>query len=333
MLVKTSNALIYFIFSLVFVAIFVAFVGGEFIPIEKYAALPQEILDINTLFLSIFLEAIPFVLIGVFISALIQSFIKEEHLQRFIPSNPILAIIPGVIIGAIFPICECAVVPIVRRLVQKGMPLHVGFVILVSAPILNPIVYLSTYYAFQSSHHVALERMGLAFVVSIILGLLIYCFYGDSNQLKGIHSSASGHHHPHKRIGKWKETMHHAIDEFFGMGKYLLFGSLVASVIQAFLARETLLNVGHGLVSGPSAMMGMAYVLSLCSEADAFVAASFKSVTSGTSLLAFLVYGPMIDLKNTILLFAYFKNKFVAGFLVLVTVVVFSVILLYSFWY
>ncbi|KGP71705.1 hypothetical protein N782_16995 [Pontibacillus yanchengensis Y32] len=301
--------------------------------------IPQKVLDINTIFLSIFLEAIPFVLLGVFISALIQTFVKEDHLQRFIPGNAIVAVVPAVAIGAVFPVCECAIVPIVRRLLQKGMPLHVGFVILVSAPVLNPIVYLSTYYAFQSTPGIAHARMGLALLVALAIGLLIYFFFGNRNQLKEEKSSSISHdhhhhhHHHHPKKNKLTETLYHASDEFFDMGKYLLFGALIASIVQAFMARETLVDVGSGVLSGPAAMMGMAYILSLCSEADAFVASSFQSVTSSAALLSFLVYGPMIDLKNTILLFAYFKKKFVLGFLLIVTFVVFWFTLLYDLWF
>ncbi len=312
----------------------IIFLIGDFIPVDNYVTVPTKLLDINTIFLSIFLEAIPFVLLGVFISALIQTFIKEDHLQRYIPSNPIVATVPAVVIGAIFPVCECAIVPIVRRLIQKGMPLHVGFVILVSAPILNPIVYLSTYYAFQSTPIIAHSRMGLALIVSLLIGLFIYFFYGNKNQLKNTdHANHHTHDHDHHHhSSKLKETLYHASDEFFDMGKFLLFGALVASVVQAYLARETLLEIGSGTISGPVAMMGLAYVLSLCSEADAFVASSFKGVTSGAALLSFLVYGPMIDLKNTILLFAYFKKKFVMGFLIIVTFIVFWITLLYQLW-
>lgn len=332
MIVKTARFFTKLLLYLILFIIMIIFFIGDFIPIDQYITVPPKLLDINTIFLSIFLEAIPFVLLGVFISALIQTFIKEEHLQRFIPQNPVIAIVPAVVIGAIFPVCECAIVPIVRRLIQKGMPLHVGFVILVSAPILNPIVYLSTYYAFQSTPFIAHYRMGLAFIISLLIGLLLYFFYGNKNQLKTSKKKEEHNHDHHVHHGRIKETLYHASDEFFDMGKFLLLGALVASVVQAYLARETLVEVGSGTLSGPIAMMGLAYVLSLCSEADAFVASSFKGVTSSAALLSFLVYGPMIDLKNTVLLFAYFKNRFVLGFLAIVTFVVFWVILLYQMW-
>lgn len=293
------------------------------------AGVPSVLLDMNTMWISIVLEAIPFVLLGVFISSIIQIFVKEETLQRFIPSNPVLALIPAITIGAIFPVCECAIVPIVRRLLQKGMPLHVGIVILVSAPVLNPIVFLSTNYAFQTDSIMAWTRMGLAFFAALLIGALIYRFYGNRNML---HTSIHDHGHDHDHDGgnRISQVFQHASDEFFDMGKFLIFGALVASAVQTFVARDALVGVGNGDVAGPAVMMGLAYILSLCSEADAFVGSSFTGLFSTGSILAFLVYGPMVDLKNTILMLAYFKKRFVLGFLIIVTIAVYAITLVYQ---
>lgn len=318
----------FFGYLLLFVFIILFLFGDLFI--KDFIQVPNRLLDVNTIFLSILLEAIPFILLGVFVSAVIQVFIHEDMLKRYIPSNPIIALFPAVIMGAIFPICECAIVPIVRRLIKKGMPLHVGFVILVSAPILNPIVFLSTYHAFRSNLMIAYARMGLAFVAALIIGAIIYYFYRNSYQLKEPKSLQQNIHvdHYHNKRQKIKDTFYHASDEFFDMGKFLIIGALVASLVQAFLPRELLVEIGNGTLSGPLVMMGLAYILSLCSEADAFVASSFKQLVSPSALVAFLVYGPMIDLKNTILMIAYFRLRFVIGFIIIVTVTVFLGVLI-----
>lgn len=273
------------------------------------------------------LEAIPFVLLGVFISSVIQIFVKEEALQRFIPRNPALALLPAITIGAIFPVCECAIVPIVRRLLQKGMPLHVGIVILVSAPVLNPIVFLSTFYAFQTDVSIAWARMGLAFFAALLIGAIIYRVYGNQDML---HSRGHIHEHDHNGGNRIAQVFQHASDEFFDMGKFLIFGALVASIVQTFMARDALVGIGNGEWAGPAVMMGLAYILSLCSEADAFVASSFTGLFSSSSILAFLVYGPMTDLKNTILMMAYFKKRFVLGFLIIVTIAVYLITIVYQ---
>jgi len=297
----------------------------DFFQFDEY--FPGHIKSVHVIFLSIVLEAIPFILLGVFISSFIQIFVSEKTIQKFLPKNPFAALFPAAILGAIFPVCECAIVPIVRRLIKKGVPLHIGVVFLVGAPILNPVVFASTYYAFQSNVEVAFARMGLAFILSIVMGFIIYLFFENRSQLK---EEYHHHHHHHHHQNKFMSMLHHASDEFFDMGKYLIIGAFVASLFQAYLDRTLLINIGNDEWLGPAVMMAFAYVLSLCSEADAFVASSFANVFSTSSLLAFLVYGPMIDLKNTIMLFAYFKKKFVLTFLIVVTVVVYFSILIYQ---
>ncbi|SDY59281.1 hypothetical protein SAMN05421736_102356 [Evansella caseinilytica] len=303
---------------------------------EMLNNIPSALINVNTIFLSIVLEAIPFILLGVFISSLIQIYVSEETLQRFIPKNAIAALIPAALLGAILPLCECAIVPVVRRLIKKGMPLHIGVVFLVAAPILNPIVFASTYFAFKDpfsqTNTVLYSRMGLAFVLSIIIGAIFYAvFKNNSQQLRGnvpVHHDHS-HQYEEKKptiFSRIRDAFYHAVDEFFMMGKYLIIGAFIAALFQTFLNRDVLQSIGTNDYSSTMVMMGFAYLLSLCSEADAFVASSFRSSFSEMSLVAFLVYGPMLDLKNTFMLFALFKSRFVLVFIVTVTIVVFAAI-------
>ncbi len=269
----------------------------------KDLAIPVSLLNVNSIFLSIVLEAIPFILLGVFASALIQVFVSEELIQRLIPKNPYIALLPAVLVSALLPVCECAIIPVIRRLLKKGMPLHIGVVILVGAPILNPVVFAATFYAFQSNTSIVYSRMGLAVAVCLLIGLSVYFFFKNSNQLRDV----DVHDHEEAKAGnKLKQTLYHASDEFFDMGKYLLFGALVASLFQTFLDRQLLTNLASNEFMSSAVMMGFAYVLSLCSEADAFVASSLSHTFSPTALLAFLLYGPMMDFKNTIMLLSFF---------------------------
>lgn len=358
-------------FTLLFVILYLYFNRERLQDEGALFTVPDAWLDVNTIFLSIVLEAAPFLLLGVFVSALIQIYVKEDTLQKYIPKNAYAALIPAAMLGAIFPICECAIIPVVRRLIKKGMPLHVGVVFLVGAPILNPVVAASTYYAFRTDLTVLYARMGLAFVLAIIIGAIIYLLFKNSHQLKeqvsssvqnGAHSHGHGHNHAHsdehhhhdkhkhyskqhhklqqqkrplaERLKeaptKIKETLYHAGDEFIDMGKFLIIGAFVAAMFQTFLDRQILLAIGSDVYSSTLVMMAFAYVLSLCSEADAFVAASFGSTFTIGSIIAFLVYGPMLDLKNTIMLFAFFKVRFVLAFIATVTVVVFASVVLLS---
>ncbi|MGE8203709.1 permease [Heyndrickxia sp. NPDC080065] len=285
--------------------------------------IPNDFFNVNTIFLSIVLEAIPFILIGVFASALIQSFVSEKTIQKILPRHAFLAMIPASLLGVIFPICECAIIPIARRLIKKGLPQHVGIVFMLTVPILNPVVFLSTYYAFQNDHVILYVRMGLAFVVAIIVGSMIYLLFHNKNILKHALPFEQNHFST-VRKNRLGEVFKHASDEFFDTGKFLIIGALCASFFQTFLDRSLLVSIGTNETAAPAVMMGFSYVLSLCSEADAFVASSFHNTFTMGSLIAFLVMGPMLDIKNTIMLFAYFRMKFVISLMVITIVTIYG---------
>ncbi|MGE8078274.1 permease [Peribacillus loiseleuriae] len=293
--------------------------------------IPSSFFNVNTIFLSIILEAIPFILLGVFVSALIQTFVSENAIQRLLPRNVYLAVIPAALLGLIFPICECAIIPVVRRLIKKGMPAHVGVVFMLSAPIINPVVYASTYFAFQSTPYMANARMVISFISAMVIGLVMYRLCKEDTILKERKERHHHHHdHHHTRGNKFADTLYHASDELFDTGKYLFIGAFCASLFQTFLDRNLLLSIGTSSTLAPGVMMGFAYILSVCSNADAFVAASFGSTFSKGALLAFLVFGPMIDIKNTLMLFAYFRKRFVVSLAIVTFICVYLTVYLFQ---
>lgn len=329
--------------------------------------LPDSFLQMNTIFISIMIEALPFVLIGVFIAGFIQMFISEAFIAKIIPKNRFLAVIVGSVIGVLFPSCECGIVPIVRNLIAKGVPLHAGIAFMLTAPIINPVVLFSTYVAFGSTWEVPMLRVLGSLVVAMVVGNAIAYFYkgeglkekfllyetaGErkekeetpavmaiagmdgaiaSGSAHTMHTEAEHHHHhehSHDDVkmsmkDKIWHTLQHAVDEFFSVGKFLVFGALLAAAMQTYIKTSTLVSIGHGPVLSILLMMVLAFVLSLCSEADAFIGASFRSVFSTQSIVAFLVFGPMLDIKNLMMMLATFKAKFVAFIVIGVTVTVF----------
>ncbi|SDH87091.1 permease [Alteribacillus bidgolensis] len=287
-------------------------------------SLPESFQQLNTIFLSILIEAIPFVLIGVLIAGFIQIFITEEHIERWIPKNKMSAVTMSCVVGAFFPACECGIVPIVRRLVTKGVPIYAGVGFLLTGPLINPIVILSTYMAFGNDAKMAGLRMGIGFLAALIIAFIVSIFY-KSTQLKHPRDTAAESSPKYKTtlFQRLADMLKHSIDEFFDMGKFLIIGAFVAAFFQTYVSSSSLFVLGEGLMGSMLVMMGLAYFLSLCSEADAFIGASFRSLFSPASILAFLVYGPMIDLKNTIMLLSVFKTKFVITLLCLITFVVF----------
>ncbi|WP_163536115.1 permease [Gracilibacillus sp. YIM 98692] len=290
--------------------------------------LSDSFLHMNTIFLSILIEALPFVLIGVLIAGFIQIFITEDQLKRWIPKNKYLAVLMSCVVGGLFPACECGIVPIVRRLIAKGVPIYAGVGFLLTGPLINPIVIFSTYMAFGNDLQIALSRMFLGFLIALVIALLV-SFLFRSNQLKHsiMNENQCSLHAPHTYkqsfLDKLGKTTLHAVDEFFDMGKYLIIGALLASFVQVYVSTEFLVSVGNGHAAALAIMMGLAYLLSLCSEADAFIGASFSNIFPQTAILGFLIYGPMIDLKNTLMMLSVFKIRFVVVFVVLVSVTTF----------
>lgn len=142
--------------------------------------LPDSFHQLNTIFLSLVIEAVPFVLIGVFIAGFIQIFITEDHIQRFIPKNKVSAAVMSCAAGGLFPACECGIVPITRRLVAKGVPVHAAVGFLLTGPLINPIVILSTYMAFGNDIQMAALRMGIGFIAALTIALIIGLFFQSS---------------------------------------------------------------------------------------------------------------------------------------------------------
>ncbi|MBU8593851.1 permease [Bacillus subtilis] len=281
----------------------------------------SSFLQLNSIFISILIEAIPFILIGVILSGIIQMFVSEEMIARIMPKNRFLAVLFGALAGVLFPACECGIIPITRRLLLKGVPLHAGVAFMLTAPIINPIVLFSTYIAFGNRWSVVFYRGGLALAVSLIIGVILSYQFKDTQLLK---PDEPGHHHHHHGtlLQKLGGTLRHAIDEFFSVGKYLIIGAFIAAAMQTYVKTSTLLAIGQNDVSSSLVMMGLAFVLSLCSEVDAFIASSFSSTFSLGSLIAFLVFGAMVDIKNLLMMLAAFKKRFVFLLITYIVVIV-----------
>jgi len=290
-------------------------------------SLPQSFLQMNTIFISILIEALPFVTLGVLISGIIQIFVTEEMIAKIMPKNRILAVIFASFLGILFPSCECGIVPIVSRLVSKGVPISAGIAFMLTAPIINPVVLFATYIAFGSDWKIAIYRGIGAIIVAIVVGVFIaYRFKGNPFK-ENYH-----HHHHHEKTTFWKKiwrTLEHAVEEFFSMGKYLVIGSLIAAAVQTYVKTSTLVSIGQGPASSSLVMMALSFILSLCSEADAFIASSFRTTFSTGSLLAFLVFGPMVDIKNLMMMLATFKKRLVFMIVAAVFVLVFGYSLLF----
>jgi uncharacterized protein len=278
----------------------------------------SSLLQMNTIFISILIEALPFILLGVIISGIIQIFVTDEMMAKAIPKNKFGAIVLASVIGALFPACECGIVPITRRLMAKGVPLYAAIPFMLTGPIINPVVLFATFVAFGNDWKIMIERGVVAFLVSLIVGLIL-AFQFKTPQVKN-----EIHVHPasQKMSEKIEDALKHTIDEFFSVGKFVIIGGLIAAAMQTYVKTSTLMALGHGVVSSNVVMMGLSYILSLCSSADAFIASSFRSTFNDSAIIAFLVFGPMFDIKNTLMMLSQFKTKYVFSLFVYVFILV-----------
>lgn len=346
--------------------------GGLETPIK------QEMRGFTLILWSILLEALPFVLLGVLISSLIQVFVTEDMILRLMPGNSFLRLLFASLIGLVFPVCECAIIPITRGLLKKGMPTGPAIAFMLATPIVNPIVILSTINAFPSMPGMALLRAVCGLIGAIAIGALASkadrrsvlknespppsgcepqhghaaCAYGadhdgeaehgccddpdgKAGHLCGAnHDGEAEHGHIHGRRGKqnaFLEVLRHTNAELRSVGAYLIFGAVIAAAVQTSVPTEVLTSIGGGRVLSIAVMMLLAFVLSLCSEADAFVASTFILQFSGASVLAFLIVGPMIDIKNTFMLFGSFQKRFAARLIAMIILVCFAIALTISF--
>ncbi|HIW33298.1 MAG TPA: permease [Candidatus Paenibacillus intestinavium] len=329
-----------FIFSILFFSILLFALFPDLIIIFLVENTPsyQSFITFKTILLGIVLETFPFLILGILVSSLMQQFVSEAIIRKFTPKNPWLGIPFACMLAFLFPVCECGLIPIVKRLINKGMSLYIGIVFILVGPIINPVVIAATYTAFRGKPELIFSRIGLALFVGTIIGIIVYKFV-KGNPLKENHLANSSkdsviHTHTHTHIHQEKGNhfltiMDHAGKEFFDMGKYVMIGSILTAGIQTFLPRGSLVEIGQGEISSHIFMIVFAYILSICSTSDAFVASSFAGTFSAGSIVTFLVFGPMLDFKSTLMLLSVFKYKFVLLLSALIVVtVLFGAILL-----
>jgi uncharacterized membrane protein YraQ (UPF0718 family) len=317
-----------------------------------------------TLFLSLLVEAIPFLLLGVLFSSVLLFFVDERKLVEKMPKNPLLGALFGSAIGFLFPVCECGNVPVARRLLMQGVPTPVAIGFLLAAPTINPIVIWATWTAFRDQPEIVVLRVVFSLLIATIVGYIFsvqkdlspivqpaiarylkfnppqpepkgrgkrspitkdatrssllksgtYLLGGkpglptrlDSNLIQANTSLAS----PSKPLKeKLRLLLDNIIQELRELGAVMVIGSAIAAAIQVLAPREVILSLGSGPISSIVAMLVLAVAVSICSTVDSFFALSFASTFTSGSLLAFLVFGPMIDIKGVGLMLAIFKPK------------------------
>ncbi|GAC1468153.1 MAG: permease [Chloroflexota bacterium] len=277
--------------------------------------------NLITVFLGIFLEASPFLLLGVLVSSILDVAVSPEWLARHMPRNQVLGLFSGVAVGAAAPLCECGTVPIARGSVSKGLPLPGAIGFLLAAPVINPVTVAATYTAFRDDLHVLVLRIGLGIAVALAVGGLFLFWPHDRSPLRL--SSATPHTHDHGAGGsRVVAVVDHAAHELTSLMVYLVAAALLASVLQVFLPRAQLLSLGQGPLLSVGIMMLIAVVLSTCSSVDAFVALAFSTTFAPGAILAFLLISPVLNLKSGALVIGLFRPSVAVPLLSTATVTV-----------
>ena len=258
----------------------------------------------------------------VLVSSAIHLFVSADQVQQLSPRNPFLAALGGSLLGLAFPVCECGAIPATRRLLSKGAALPAGIAFALAAPVINPVVLIATFVAFGSWQMVA-WRAGLTIVIAVTVAVVIGATSRRTLVLAPGVDQVDDHdhsHHDHAHgvqpgegpLRMAQRILEHANGEFFEMTRYLIIGAMLAAALQTVVPQQALLALGDGPLLSVLVMIGLAVVLSICSTVDSFIALSFVNSFTPGAILAFLVFGPMIDIKSALMLTSTFSRRTVA---------------------
>jgi uncharacterized protein len=291
---------------------------------------PQQVPWLRNLFIvfgSLLVEAFPFVVVGAFVSAAIEVFVPASAFARIASLPRRLQMPAAALAGVAFPVCECGSVPVARRLARKGLSPAAAVTFMLAAPIVNPVVVASTFVAYRGRDTLwimVLGRLTLGFVVAMAVGWVIGTMRSDE-LLR--HAGDPEAHEVDADEPRARRFFGHLAGDVTFMARFLIVGAALAATIQTFVPQTIVDRVAGLPVLSLLAMMVLAFLMSLCSESDAFVAASFVSFGPAAQL-AFLVFGPMVDMK----LGALYVGTYSKGFFRTVTIVVAATTLAATIW-
>lgn len=260
----------------------------------------------STIFIAIVVQALPFLMLGVLLSGAIIAFVPPTLWQRILPKNPALAVPVAGCAGLALPGCECASVPIGGALMKSGVKPAAALTFLLAAPAINPVVLASTWVAFPGQPEMMLARFVASLAVAIMMGWL-WLRFGKAEWLRPLMRE---HLHGATKFETFRRTATH---DFLHAGGFLVIGAGVAAILDAVVPASIMDTIADNPVLAILAMALLAVILCVCSEADAFIAASFTQF-SPTAMLAFMVVGPMVDLKLVGMQAGIFGRRFAVRF-------------------
>ena len=295
------------------------FVVRALTPVLGPWSLPNRVQDLLTLSISVIIESLPFVILGIVLSILVQVWVPDRWIMRILPRNAFLRRAMISFLGIFLPVCECGNVPLARGLIVKGFTVSESMTFLLAAPIVNPITILTTGQAFGFDSWIFAARLVGGFVIANVIGWL-FSKHPDQDSLLTDRFAAEcrlpdPHEHDQTR---WQKSVELFTRESGVIMPALFIGSLIAGLVQVAVPRSVLLSLGSNPLWSILAMMALAFVISVCSNVDSFFILPFASTFMPGSIAVFLVFGPIIDIK----MLALMRTTFRAKVLVQLTVIV-----------
>lgn len=271
--------------------------------------LPAQLQDFATLSLSVIIEALPFVILGIVISIVVRVWLSRDILFRHLPQSSGLRRLTLSLLGIFLPVCECGNVPLARGLIMRGLSPAEALTFLLAVPILNPITIITTLQAFPADTSIVVFRVAGGLMIANLIGW-IYATSKPAEMLKPDFVASCRHQHrPKTARAKWLEALDIFRLEARAMLPALLIGALLAAAVQTAVPREILLTLGSNPAWSILAMLLLAFVVSICSSVDAFFALAFRDTFTVGALVSFLTFGPMIDIKMLSLLRTTFRAR------------------------
>ena len=308
--------------------------------------------DFAVSFNSLLFEGIPFLLLGALISGIVDVFVPTRWITRLLPKNPSGAVLVSGLLGAVFPMCECGSVVVIRRFLAKGLPVSCAVAYMLAAPIVSPLVVITTFWAFQGQDPwpMTIFRLLFGYVLAVGAGLFVQRLrlenvlapevlaslkVGVPGGLKGVPAGGvenrrdglkvipaalpeepeslegwEGLLEPPSMKTKIRRVLRTATSDFLDVAFFFVIGAAIAAIFNTAVRQEVILPLATNDVFATLAMMVLASLLALCSTTDAFIAASFVAFPFAAKL-AFLVFGPMVDVKLFFLYGMVFRRRFV----------------------
>lgn len=263
---------------------------GYFLSID----LPKQVQDFITLSLGVIIEALPFVMLGLFFSIIVRLWLPNDWLLKYLPKQPFLRRALISLLGVFMPVCECGNVPLARGLLAKGLTPAESLTFLLAAPILNPVTIITTQQAFSDDNTVLIARILGGFLIANLIGWIYSSTWQDAMLRPEFIAICKEKKDNSNRL---VEALNFFKHETRSMMPALVIGAMVAGLIQVVVPRETILLLGNSPAWSVLVMAVLAFVVSICSSVDAFFALAFRGSFTSGSLVSFLTFGPMIDVK------------------------------------